>query len=112
VLTVSLLSLAGFPPLGGFVGKTMLFGAALGAGWTWLAGLMGANVALSLYYYVRVLEPLYLYPPVMGPLGKEPTALRFALIGLALGTLLTGIMPEFWVAWAGRAATLLAASTR
>jgi NADH-quinone oxidoreductase subunit N len=112
VLTVSLLSLAGFPPLGGFVGKTMLFGAALGAGWTWLAVLMGANVAVSLYYYVRVLAPLYLHHPAIGPLGKEPIALRVALIGLALGTLLTGIMPEFWVAWAGRAATLLAASTR
>lgn len=112
VLTVSLLSLAGFPPLGGFVGKTMLFGAALGAGWTWLAGLMGINVALSLYYYVRVLEPLYLHRPALGPLGQEPAALRFALIGLALGILLTGILPEFWVAWAGRAATLLAASPR
>src|SRR5438128_3882234 len=29
VLAISLLSLAGFPPFGGFVGKTMLFGAAL-----------------------------------------------------------------------------------
>jgi NADH-quinone oxidoreductase subunit N len=51
VLTVSLLSLAGFPPFGGFVAKTRLFGAALGSGWTWLALVMGANVALSLYYY-------------------------------------------------------------
>jgi len=54
VLTLCLLSLAGFPSLGGFVGKTMLFGPALGAEWTWLAVVMGANVALSLFYYVRV----------------------------------------------------------
>jgi NADH:ubiquinone oxidoreductase subunit 2 (subunit N) len=53
VLALCLLSLAGIPPLGGFVGKTMLFGAAPAAGWTWLAVVMAANVALSL----RVLRP-------------------------------------------------------
>ena len=60
VLALSLLSLAGLPPLGGFVAKTAFFGAALGAGWTWLAIVMAANVALSLYFYARVLEQLYL----------------------------------------------------
>jgi NADH-quinone oxidoreductase subunit N len=34
-LALCLPSLAGIPPLGGFVGKAMLFGAALGAGWEW-----------------------------------------------------------------------------
>jgi NADH-quinone oxidoreductase subunit N len=111
VLTVSLLSLAGFPPLGGFLGKAMLLGAALGRGWTWLAVLMGTNVTLSLYYYVRVFEPLYLRPIPERSLNKEPPALRWSLIGLALGTLLTGIVPEFWVTWASRAATLLSAGT-
>jgi hypothetical protein len=38
--------------------------------------------------------------------------LRVALSGLTLGTLWTGILPQFWVAWTGWAATLLAASTR
>jgi NADH-quinone oxidoreductase subunit N len=111
MLTVSLLSLAGFPPLGGFVGKTMLFGAALGAGWTWLALLMGANVALSLYYYVRVLEPLYLRSPSVEALHAEPPALRWALIALGLGTLVTGVLPQVCVAWARQAATMLTAST-
>jgi hypothetical protein len=32
VLTCCVLSRAGFPPFGGYVGKTMLFGAALGVG--------------------------------------------------------------------------------
>jgi hypothetical protein len=55
---------------------------------------------------------LYLHPTAAKSFSGEPAALRFALIGLALGTLLTGIMPEFRVAWAGRAAALLVASTR
>lgn len=107
MLTISLLSLAGFPPFGGFVGKTMLFGAALGAGWTWLAVVMGANVALSLYFYVRVIEPVYLRPSPEPKLGNEPAALRLSLVALALGTLMTGVMPRFWVSLAGRAASLL-----
>jgi NADH-quinone oxidoreductase subunit N len=111
MLTISLLSLAGFPPFGGFVGKTMLFGAALGAGWIWLAVIMGANVALSLCYYVRVIEPLYLRSRSEQSFGKEPIALRLALIALAIGTLLTGTLPQFWVALASRAAALLGMST-
>lgn len=107
VLMLSLLSLAGFPPLGGFVGKTMLFGAALGAGWVWLAVVMGANVALSLFYYVRVIEPLYLHPSQEPRLPSEPLALRLALVTLGLGTLLTGIFPQAWVALASRAGALL-----
>jgi NADH-quinone oxidoreductase subunit N len=106
VLALSLLSLAGFPPLGGFIGKTVLFGAALGAGWVWLAVIMGANTALSLYYYVRVIEPMYLRLSPERLLSKEPAALRFALIALAFGTLMTGILPQFWVELAGSASTI------
>ena len=37
VLTLSMLSLAGFPPLSGFVGKFLLFGSAVENDLTWLA---------------------------------------------------------------------------
>lgn len=107
-LTLCLLSLAGFPPLGGFVGKTMLFGAALGAGWAWLATVMAVNTALSLFPYVRVLEPLYLRPAPGARLAAEPGALRLALVALGAGTLLTGVLPQPWVALAGRAVEILA----
>jgi len=36
-MVILLLSLAGIPPLFGFVGKVLLFGAAIKAGFTWLA---------------------------------------------------------------------------
>jgi NADH-quinone oxidoreductase subunit N len=38
VLLVSLLSLAGIPPFGGFVAKLLVFNAAVQGGWAWLAG--------------------------------------------------------------------------
>ncbi len=119
VLALSLLALAGFPPLGGFIGKTMLFGAALGAGWTWLAVALAANVALSLFYYLRVIEALYLRDPhaLTGQLPADPPlrpvsplAGRIALVVAAMGTVAIGMFPEPWVALASRAATILLAS--
>ena len=108
VLALCLLALAGFPPFGSFVGKTYLFGAALGAGWTWLAVVMLVNVAMSLFYYVRVLEPMYLRPSSDKPLQKEPKALRLVLIVLGAGTLVSGVLPQEWIALVTHASSLLA----
>src|SRR5260370_5501823 len=96
VLALCLLSLAGFPPFGGFIGKTYLFGAALGAGWTWLAIVMLLNVALSLFYYVRVLEPMYLRSSTGKPLRRESTGLRFALVVLGIRKVVSGVVPPEW----------------
>ena len=111
VLAICLLSLAGFPPFGGFVGKTMLFGAAIAAGWAWLAIIMLLNIAISLYYYVRVLAPMYFAPsPSTGKiLKREPTALRYVLIVLGIGTFISGVLPQAWVLLATHASSLLAA---
>ena len=109
ILALSLLSLAGIPPLGGFVGKTMLFGAALGAGWIWLAVVMALNVALSLFYYVRILESLYLRPMLIAHVAgaAEPPVFRAALIVLGLGSIMSGILPQSWTALATYASALL-----
>jgi NADH-quinone oxidoreductase subunit N len=59
-LLVAFLSFVGIPPLAGFTAKLALFGAAIDAGYTWLAVLAVANSVLSLAYYLRVLAPAYL----------------------------------------------------
>ena len=109
VLAICLLSLAGFPPFGGFVGKTMLFGATIAAGWTWLAIIMLVNIAVSLYYYVRVLAPMYFQPSSSVSLKREPATLRFVLIVLGIGTLISGAFPQEWVMLATHASSVLAA---
>jgi len=63
-LTISLLALAGVPPLAGFWSKIMLFGGALEAGsvvwWaTWLAIAGVLNSALSLAYYGWIIRKMY-----------------------------------------------------
>ncbi len=59
VMTISILSLAGFPPLAGFMGKFYLFRAALSAGFPGLALIAAINSVISLYYYLRVIVVMY-----------------------------------------------------
>ena len=58
-MVVFLLSLAGIPPLAGFVGKFLLFGAAMDAGFTWLTVVAILNSVLSLAVYLRIVVPMY-----------------------------------------------------
>ncbi|MCS3663138.1 NADH-quinone oxidoreductase subunit N [Salinibacter ruber] len=51
---VFMLSLIGFPPLGGFIGKYLVFAPAVDAGLTWLVVIGVLMSALSAYYYLRV----------------------------------------------------------
>lgn len=58
-MVIFLLSLVGVPPLGGFIGKLLLFGAAVDAGYAWLAVIAVVNSVLSLAVYLRVIVPMY-----------------------------------------------------
>jgi len=58
-MVVFLLSLVGIPPLAGFVGKFLLFGAAIEAGFTWLVVVAILNSVLSLAVYLRIVVPMY-----------------------------------------------------
>ena len=90
-LTVAQLSLVGIPPLGGFVGKLTLFTAAIDGGYAWLALLAAANTVVSLFYYLRVIGPLYFGPePGSGGTSDEAAAEERAPVPI-LG------------AWSGRA---------
>lgn len=77
-LVVSFLSLVGVPPLAGFTAKLALFGAAIDAGYTWLAVVAVVNTVVSLAYYLRVVAPSYFLPlpapiPILGQWAKTAT---------------------------------------
>lgn len=59
VFTLCLISLIGLPPLAGFMGKFYLFGAAVQAGYTWLAAVGVLNSVVSMYYYVKLIKLMY-----------------------------------------------------
>jgi len=104
-----LLSLAGIPPLAGFVGKWYLFGAAIKGHYVWLAVLAVINSAISLYYYLRVVVCMY----IREPLNEEPYAtspgLKAALTIAAAMTLLLGIWPEKLLEFASFTYSMMAA---
>ena len=93
-MVVFLLSLTGIPPLFGFVGKVLLFGAAIEAGYLWLAVIGILNSVLALAVYLRIVVSMYqaregdagrteMAPPLLVVLCA--TALVTALMGLFAG---------------------------
>ena len=60
-MLVTFLSLAGMPPLAGFVAKIFVFAAAVKVGLIWLAFVGVLNSIVGLYYYLTVLKYVYLY---------------------------------------------------
>ena len=86
-------SLAGIPPVAGFVGKFFLFSSAASAGHYLFVVFAALNGTLSLYYYLRVLREAYIVPEEE---GKENGALRVdPLQKVLLGCLLLAVAFAF-----------------
>jgi NADH-quinone oxidoreductase subunit N len=92
LMTVFMLSLAGFPPTVGFFGKLFLFTAGVSAGYTWLVVLAVLMSVVSVFYYVRVLIPVW---SASGRTDEVPSSLTtrtvVALSGVA--SIALGIYP-------------------
>jgi NADH-quinone oxidoreductase subunit N len=93
-MLVFLLSLGGIPPTAGFMGKFWLFGAAIDAGYYWLAIIGVLNSAVSLYYYVRVVVFMYIRTERAGSEPSLSPALGFTLALAVIATLLLGVYPR------------------
>ena len=108
-LSIFLLSLIGIPPTAGFVGKFYLFGAAVRAGYVWLAVIGVLNSAVAAYYYLRLIVYMYMREPEAG----EPTVLVpsfagcLALVVALWGVAQLGIMPAPFLDLAQAAVTPL-----
>lgn len=95
VFMLSLLSLAGIPPLGGFVGKLYLFAAAMehGTKFLWLVVVAILLTIVCLYYYLMVIRRMYIEEPgSAGPVSVGPAA-TIALVCCLGGTMILGIWP-------------------
>jgi NADH-quinone oxidoreductase subunit N len=93
-MLVFMLSLGGIPPTAGFMGKLWLFGAAIDAGYFWLAVIGVLNTAVSLYYYIRVVVFMYLRKETTGSEPVARPALAFTLALAVAGTIVFGVYPR------------------
>lgn len=95
-MAIFMISLAGFPPTSGFVGKFYIFAAAVEQGYTELAIIGVLNSVISVYFYLRVIVVMYMSgagraeapPPTLSP------ALTFAVLVSVLMTFWLGLFPR------------------
>ena len=91
-MTVFMLSPAGFPPFVGFFGKLFLFTAGVSAGYTWLVVLAVLMSVVSVYYYVRVLIPVW-SPPTRADRIEGSASSGFAIAISGVASLALGLYP-------------------
>ncbi len=107
-----LLSLAGVPPLAGFLGKLFVFVAAAREGLVLLITVGAANIVISMYYYLIVVKRMYIFKPRDPSPIAVPLAAKAVLAVTVAGTLVLGIWPQAFVTIATTASDLFSISVR
>jgi NADH-quinone oxidoreductase subunit N len=112
-MCLSLLSLAGVPPMAGFFGKFLILAAVVDKGLLALAFIGAAAVIVSLYFYLLWVKEMYLRTPEAGKSYPEipvPGVTRAVLyFGMAAMVLMGVAMGEFY-SWAHDAAASIGAT--
>jgi len=101
LLFIFLISLAGIPPTGGFLGKFFVFGAAVQRQMWILLAIAAVNTVVAAFYYLNVVRYMFFVPAEEGAERVEVALpLRGALLITAALTLLLGLIPGPLIAWA------------
>jgi NADH-quinone oxidoreductase subunit N len=108
MLVLFLVSLTGLPPTAGFVGKLMLFRAAIDSGLGWLAVVGALNAAVALCYYFKIVRSVYLrgdheYVDGLPNPGLLPMAAQASLGVLGVATVYFGLGFDSLAEWVGGA---------
>jgi NADH-quinone oxidoreductase subunit N len=99
VLAILLLSLAGLPPLAGFLAKFFILAAAIQAKYTVLAIIAVINTVIALFYYVKVIKFMFLREPSPSPYTLSSPVLRSVLVMTAFFNILFGLWPHMVLNW-------------
>jgi NADH-quinone oxidoreductase subunit N len=93
-LSLFLLSLLGMPLTAGFMGKVMVFRAALNERYYWLVVVAVLNTAVSAYYYLRLIIVMFFRERTTEwSAPRVPAAVLAALIITVLGVFYLGLFP-------------------
>jgi len=93
VMLVCLLSMAGIPPLAGFVGKFYLFSTIV-EGYMWLAYLGLIMSMISVYYYLRVALFMFRDEPSDPTPMQMGSATNLTLLVAMVATIVLGVYPS------------------
>lgn len=104
-----LLSLAGIPPLAGFVSKVVIFTAAWGEGFAWLVIIALLNTVISVVYYGRIVKVMYFDPPPKEDHLTIPIGLTSAIALTTAALIVITFASEVVLVLAGPAARSLLA---
>jgi len=92
-MLIALFSLAGIPPLSGFLGKFYLMKIAAEGGFYWLVAVAAINSTISLYYYLQIIRQMYVVKSDNEFGEKAPMSFNIILLLLTLGTVVLGLFP-------------------
>lgn len=107
-MLVFLLSLAGVPPLAGFIGKIYVFAAAMREGLVTLVIIGLINIVISMYYYLVIVKKIYIAEPTDRrpiPVSGPMKAVVYATVA---GTVVIGVYPKPFIEWAVASTSLFA----
>ncbi len=94
ILLLSMFSLAGIPPLAGFIGKFMLFASAAQEGYYFMVIFAALNSTVSLYYYLLLIKEAYILQPTAGPMVFEVSFVQQSSLAiLTVFMILLGLVP-------------------
>lgn len=109
VFAFFLLAMAGIPLTSGFIGKWMVFDAALTAGaWPVVIIALLASV-IAAFFYLRVIWLMYFTEPDgEAPVVTHPSVLTSSVVALCVGvTVVLGVMPGWMLDLAGNAGSFI-----
>jgi NADH-quinone oxidoreductase subunit N len=94
LLALFLLSLLGMPLTAGFIGKIMVFRAAIDRGYFVLVVIGVLNTAISAYYYLRLIIVMFFRERTTAWTAPAvPASIALALLITAVGVLYLGLFP-------------------
>jgi NADH-quinone oxidoreductase subunit N len=114
VLLIAMLSLAGIPGTVGFLGKFLVFGAAIQVGlWqTVILAIVGiATSVIGAFYYLNVVRQIFFEPADEGASRiAVPAGLQVGLVLVTVGIVLIGLYPQPFIDLATKSMQMLAAA--
>ncbi len=104
MFTIFLLSLAGIPATGGFLGKFFVFGAAVQHQYYWLVAIALVNAGIAAFYYLRVIRTMYFGSEEDAASSLElPLGMQATLLICTIATLWIGLYPPQVLDWVNTA---------